>query len=184
MKVLVIYASNDGHTAKIAAHLAAAIRGAGVDTEVFDAKQGATPGPAGYDGVVVVGSLHAGSHQRELSRWVKRHHAALWPLPSLFVSVSLSAAQDTDEEREDVEQCIAKFVKETGWTPGRSEPVAGALLYREYNFFTRHFMRWLMKRGGHPTDTSRDYDYTDWEAVTDLGHDFATSINVGNQVRR
>jgi len=26
-------------------------------------------------------------------------------------------------------------------------------------------MRLLMARGHHPTDTSRDYEYTDWEAV-------------------
>jgi menaquinone-dependent protoporphyrinogen IX oxidase len=26
-----------------------------------------------------------------------------------------------------------------------------------------------MRRGGHPTDTSQDYDYTDWEAVERFG---------------
>lgn len=49
---------------------------------------------------------------------------------------------------------------------------AGALQYREYNFPTRTLMRLLMRRGGHPTDTSRDYEYTDWVAVDRFADDF------------
>ena len=30
-----------------------------------------------------------------------------------------------------------------------------------------------MHRGGHPTDISRDYDYTDWDAVDAFAHDCA-----------
>jgi menaquinone-dependent protoporphyrinogen IX oxidase len=42
-----------------------------------------------------------------------------------------------------------------------------------YNVFTRRLMRLLMKRMGHPTDTSHDYDYTDWDAVDRIGHELA-----------
>ena len=34
-------------------------------------------------------------------------------------------------------------------------------------------MRLLMKRMGHPTDASHDYDYTDWDGVDRLGHEIA-----------
>jgi menaquinone-dependent protoporphyrinogen IX oxidase len=27
-------------------------------------------------------------------------------------------------------------------------------------------MRLMLRRGGHPTDASKDYDYTDWAAAT------------------
>jgi menaquinone-dependent protoporphyrinogen IX oxidase len=37
---------------------------------------------------------------------------------------------------------------------------AGALQYREDDFPTRL----LMRRGGHPTDASRDDDDTNWDA--------------------
>ena len=36
-------------------------------------------------------------------------------------------------------------------------------------------MRLLMKRMGHPTDASQDYDYTDWDGVDDLGRDLAAN---------
>ncbi len=175
MRVLVVVASNHGHTVKIAARLAAAIRECGLDAQVYDANQ-ATPGPGGYDGVVVAGSLHGSSHQRELSDWVKANAQALAPLPSLLVSVSLTAAEDTAEAREATEGCIRTFVEDTGWTPGRAVPVAGALQYREYNVFLRFMIRRMMRRGGHPTDTSRDYDYTDWELVTRLAREFAATV--------
>jgi menaquinone-dependent protoporphyrinogen IX oxidase len=29
----------------------------------------------------------------------------------------------------------------------------------------------------HPTDTSRDYDYTDWDAAEKFGREFARSLN-------
>ena len=31
----------------------------------------------------------------------------------------------------------------------------------------------MMKHGGHPTDTSRDHDFTDWDAVERFGAECA-----------
>ena len=41
---------------------------------------------------------------------------------------------------------------------------------------TRTLMRLMMRRGGHPTDTSHDYDYTDWGAVERFGREFAALV--------
>jgi len=37
-------------------------------------------------------------------------------------------------------------------------------------------MRLLMRRMPHPTDASRDYDYTDWDAVGLWAHESAGMI--------
>lgn len=34
-----------------------------------------------------------------------------------------------------------------------------------------------MRRSGHPTDTSRGYDYMDWDAVERLGRELAEMID-------
>jgi menaquinone-dependent protoporphyrinogen oxidase len=73
-------------------------------------------------------------------------------------------------------RCIDDFLAETEWRPERSVAIAGALQYREYNVFTRTLMRLMMRRGCHPTDTSQDYVYTDWEAVEHFGREFATLV--------
>lgn len=172
--LLLIYTSTHGHTAKIAERLAAAMREAGGDVDVIDAKASPDVQAAGYAAVVAGGSLHQETHQRELVDWVKRNRDALQALPTAFFSVSLTAAEDSEESREATQRCVDDFVEETGWTPGRTEAIAGALQYLEYDRFTRAMIRLLMKRGGHPTDTSRDYDYTDWEAVDRLGRELAS----------
>ena len=38
-------------------------------------------------------------------------------------------------------------------------------------------MRLLMKRGGHPTDVTRDFDYTDWEAVDRFARECGTMVS-------
>lgn len=70
------------------------------------------------------GSLHAGHHQEQLVDWVTSHRAALADRPSAFFSVSLTAADDTDEAREATQRCIDDFLAETGWTPARSVALA------------------------------------------------------------
>ncbi len=35
-------------------------------------------------------------------------------------------------------------------------------------------MRVLMHKGGHPSDVTRDYDFTDWEAVERLAGAFGS----------
>jgi menaquinone-dependent protoporphyrinogen oxidase len=166
---LVVYASTHGHTAKIAGRIAGAMRAEGLEVDLRAVADAQDVKPGRYDLAVVGASVHKGHHQKEIVEWVREHRDALAQMPSLLVSVSLSAAEDLAAAR----QCIDEFLAETGWTPTRSEPVAGCLQYREYDLFTRQLMRLLMKRGGHPTDATQDYDYTDWEAVDRLAREFA-----------
>jgi menaquinone-dependent protoporphyrinogen oxidase len=172
-EALVVYASTHGHTAKIAARLAEAMRAEGLAVALCDVAQAADAAPGRYDLVVVGGSLHKEHHQKHLVDWVVEHRDALDGVPSTFFSVSLSAADDGDDARAATQRCIDDFCTQTGWTPARTERIAGALQYREYDPFTRQLMRLLMKRMGRPTDASHDYDYTDWEAVDRLGRELA-----------
>lgn len=173
---LVVYASTHGHTARIAARLADALRERGAQVDQREVGGAADADPAAYDGVVVAASLHRGHHQREMVDWVKGRREALAGRPTLLVSVSLSAADDSEEARERVESCIADLVEKTAWTPGRTAAVAGALQYREYDVFTRVLIRLMMRHAGRPSDPSRDYDFTDWDAVRRLGTEFAAEL--------
>ncbi len=118
-----------------------------------------------YDLVIVGASIHAGHHQKHLVEWTEHHRTLLGLVPSAFFSVCLSAAEDTEESRAITRDYLDDFEEHTGWTPRRRTTFAGALQYREYDFMTRLAVRLMMHHGGHPTDTSRDYDYTDWDAV-------------------
>jgi menaquinone-dependent protoporphyrinogen oxidase len=168
---LVVYASTHGHTTKIATRIADAMRADGIDVDLRAVEDAADAKPGRYRLVVVGASLHEEHHQKHMCDWVRDHAAELEHVPSAFLSVSLSAAEDSDEARAATQRCVDEFRAATRWQPTRTERIAGALQYREYNVFTRQLMRLLMKRMGHPTDTSHDYDYTDWDAVDRIGHE-------------
>jgi len=175
-KALVVYASTHGHTAKIAERLKQALASEGVEVDRLAVADAGEVSPRDYDGAIVAASLHAGSHQSEMVEWVRRHHLPLEDCPNAFLSVSLTAADDTDEARAATQECIDDFLDDTGWTPNRSLPVAGALQYREYDPFTRLLMRLKMSQGGHPTDISHDVDYTDWDALDRFAQEFAARL--------
>ena len=174
--VLVLYASTHGHTAKIATRIAEALERAGAAVDLRRADRKDDPSPSDYAAVIAGGSIHAGHHQRELVAWARSHATSLGAMPSAFFSVSLSAADDTDEARAVTRKYVDDFVEETGWSPRRAASFAGALQYLEYDFFTRLLIKMMMHKGGHPTDSSQDYDYTDWDAVWAFGRDVAGMI--------
>ena len=115
-------------------------------------------------------------------RFVRENREALAHIPNAFLAVSLSAHGAVDPSADErrrararaaVEETFARFIRETGWTPDVVHPVAGALLYRQYGFFTRTMMRFISGMVGASTDTSRDHEYTDWAAVDRCANELA-----------
>jgi hypothetical protein len=120
--------------------------------------------------------------RRGLVHWVERHRTALATVSSAFFSVCLTAADDTDESREATHAYIDALVEKTGWTPASTATFAGALQYREYDFVTRLMMRLLMRHMHHETDASRDYDYTDWDAVDRWARELVPALAIPERV--
>lgn len=170
---LIVYASTHGHTAKVASRLARVLGDDGVDVKACDVSSAAELTPSDYDGVIIGASVHNGHHQREIVDWARRYAALLSTMPSAFFSVCLTAADDTDESRQATADYLDDFEDDTGWTPQKRASFAGALQYREYDFATRLVMRLIMAQSQHPTDITRDYDYTDWDAVERFAHQCA-----------
>ena len=175
-RVLIVYASTHGHTAKIAARIARALERAGLQPDVRDIAAAHAVKLTDYAAAVVGASVHMEHHQREIVAWARAHAVTLEAMPSAFFSVCLAVADDTDEARTAARSYIDDFEDDTGWTPDRTVTFAGALQYREYDFPTRLVMRLLMAHGHHPTDISTDVDYTDWDAVDRFARDIAGMV--------
>lgn len=176
-KILLVYGTTEGHTAQIAQRMAEAMRAAGHEVDAHDSKEmRKSTSERVYEGVLVGGSIHRGEHQSSVLRFVRRNLDLLDRLPSAFFSVSLTAVELDDEARQETQAMVDKFVRETGWQPRRVETIAGALVYSQYNVFMRQIMKLISKSQGLPTDTSHDYDYTDWDAVEKFAREFAESV--------
>jgi menaquinone-dependent protoporphyrinogen oxidase len=168
--VLVLYASTHGHTERIAMRIGETLRADAHEVRVVNVEKTARVDAATFDVIVVGASVHAGHHQPEMSRWLREHAATLSAVPVAFFSVSLTAADDSDEARQATESYIDEFLEDTGLRPSLAVPIAGALQYREYNLPTRVLIRLIAKHKGLDTDTSIDTVYSDWDAVDRFAH--------------
>lgn len=175
MKAAIFFATREGHTCRVAEHVADALHDRGVAVDLFDVRQLHAPIDwAAYQAACVAASVHIGRHEPEMVAFVRRHRAELERLSAAFMSVTLSqvGAQDARapvDKRQaaasDVQRMIDQFVTETGWKPAHVLPVAGALMYRRYNPLVRFVMKLIARKAGAPTDSSRNYEFTDWPAI-------------------
>ncbi len=174
-KILVLYGTTEGHTATIAASIGGALTGLGFEVDVVQAGT-LDPQPSAFDGVIVAASLHAGRYQKAVRRWIRAHCSELNAKPTAFVSVCLAAASKRPAAIAEVDAIITRFAQQVGWTPTITKAVAGALLYTKYNVFIRWFMKRIAAAEGGDTDTSRDYDYTDWNALRAFAGEFGRRV--------
>lgn len=179
-RVLIVYGTTEGQTAKIAAHIAATGRRLGHYVDARLAAEVNESQAAGSDAFIVGASLHAGRYQREVRAFVERHAELLGARPSAFFSVSLAAASREGRERAEAERIMARFAEETGWHPQTAESFAGALKYTRYGWLKRRLMRRIAQKEGGDVDTSRDFEYTDWDQVTRFAERFFGSLARGS----
>jgi len=173
-RVLMLYGTTDGHTRKIATAVAETLRAEHCDVAVVDAAD-VTPDirPEEFDAVLVAASVHAGGHQRAVRRWVRAYAAQLNRMPTAFLSVCLGILEQRPEVQREVVEIMRRFERAAGWQPTTDKVVAGALLYRNYGLIKRWLMRRIVAKGGGDTDTSQNYEYTDWQALHDFARTFA-----------
>jgi len=175
---LVLYATREGHTERIGRHLLALLLKRGIAAKLEQAgQQSETFQLSNYQGAIIAASVHLQQHEIEIVRFVKGHREELEAMPTVFLSVSLSEAGAEDEDAPperrvqaaaDAQRMIDTFLEQTRWHPSKIKAVAGALLYSKYNFLLRLVMKRIARKAGAETDTSRDYEYTDWAALDRL----------------
>lgn len=175
-RVLILYATTEGQTARIAERIAQRLRDKGhtVETHRADAIP-ADVDPAAYDGVMLGASIHYGHHPGYLRTLVRRLRAALTSRPSAFFSVSLSAS-GSGARTETAQRYLETFLRQTDWHPPQTATFAGALQYSKYGIFKKPVMRLIARMVGNDTDTTRDYEYTDWDAVARFADAFAQQL--------
>jgi menaquinone-dependent protoporphyrinogen oxidase len=180
--VLVLYGTTEGQTAKIAGFLAERLRRAGATVTQVDASSDSPlPAPEMYDAVIVAASVHASGYQKAVRRWVRAHAGALSGRPNAFISVCLGVLQHDPAVDRELGSIMERFFAQSGWRPAIVKIVAGALPYSKYNWIKRWMMRRIASKAHGDTDTSRDYEYTDWPDVERFALEFLERTDVGLQ---
>jgi menaquinone-dependent protoporphyrinogen oxidase len=174
--VLVLYATIEGHSRKIAEHAAAKLEQAGQQVVLGDVREPGFAVPGRFDGVLICAPIHIGRYPTSVAQFIIDWKAALAAVPTAFISVSLAIHSDSAEERAEAQTYPAKLEKKTGFHIAKVHHAAGALKYLEYDFFKRALMRQIAKKEGASVDTSRDHEFTDWAALDAFVQEFADDV--------
>jgi menaquinone-dependent protoporphyrinogen oxidase len=176
MRIAAIYGSNYGQAEQVVRRIAEILQTAGHDVRIFPGNRLRPDFTlAEFDAVVVGASIILGRYQGYIRRFVRRHAEELNRLPSAFVSINGHTPESSPEWRHAARGYVDRFQEATGWQPAQVAMFAGALRYTRYGPLTRWIMKQISRRTGGPTDTSRDYEATDWAAVHRFGHRLAAA---------
>ncbi|MDH3682890.1 MAG: protoporphyrinogen oxidase [Acidimicrobiia bacterium] len=180
-RLLLVYHSSEGQTAKVAERIASTVAAAGVTVDVEEAD--GAPGPDGYSAVLLGDSIHMGRHSRALSRYVSDHADQLSTVPIALFQVSLTSATDDEEHSTRAHELIQELVDETGLDPDIVGFFAGSLAYTRYGWFKRRLMRRIARSEGGDVDMTVDHEYTDWDAVDDFARHTAALMASSEESR-
>ena len=172
MNILIAYGTSEGHTRKIAETVADQIENLGHEAVLYDTS-GKPEGsrPEDFDRIIVAGSVHERGHQQSVEVFVLANKAVLDDKPTLFLSVSLSAA--FADGQEEARSYIDRFIEGTGWRPRHSLPVAGATHTGEYDYFQTQILEHGVLKDR--TETGGNAEFTDWTALSNAISSFVTS---------
>lgn len=168
-RILVTFHSSEGQTAKIADHIAQLLRESGTEVDLHPVD--VAPSPAGYDAVVVGDSIHVSHHSQELTEYLRHHASALDSIPSALFQVSITSIGTDPDHMAIAQGMVDTLLHATGFRPDAVGLFAGSLAYTKYGWVKRRMVAAIAKKSGLDTDTTRDREYTDWDAVARFAHE-------------
>jgi menaquinone-dependent protoporphyrinogen oxidase len=176
-KVLILYASKTGQTAKIAERMEQQMRDQGHTVDCLPMKRLPRDFDIDiYNGILIGAPIRMMKFPKPVMRFVRRYRDRLDAHNAGFFAVCMAAADKRPETQQDLAKWIATFLSETGWQPAMQGVFAGAVLYTQYDFITRMIMKKISVAEGRSTDTSRDHEYTDWDQVAKFTDDYLETL--------
>jgi menaquinone-dependent protoporphyrinogen oxidase len=168
-RVLIVFATREGQTAKIAGRIAERMRAAGHAVELLDAADlvaTATMDLRSFQLLVFGASMHAGGVEQELIHFIQAYRSSIASQPRAFFLVLLSAATKDPALRERwLADARDKVARQIPLPFDGIEMIAGTLAYSKYSWPMKLIMRRIARQAGQETDMRRDYEYTDWAQV-------------------
>ena len=160
MNVLIIYASIEGQTARIAEFAQSELQKAGHTVRMVNA-QGNDAIPLGnVDKVILAAPVHERRHPKLFEAMLVAQKAQLATRDTLLISVSLSAA--FPEGLEEAGEYVTELKMRTGFEPSAELLVAGAIRTGHYDYFATQVLR---DRDYDPS--SEEHEFTDWAALSE-----------------
>jgi menaquinone-dependent protoporphyrinogen oxidase len=157
-EVLIVYATELGHTRRIAERVAAEMRSAGHRPTVASTE--AAPPPASFDAVIVGAAVRASAFIPPIERYTREHAALMGHRPSGLFSVCAPDDHDDRACRDALDTYLRDLQHDTGWHPDVIASFAGVRPYTHIGIAHR-----VLTNGDQAMDDSEP-GATDWDAVS------------------
>lgn len=163
MQVLIIYATIEGQTGKIAGFVSDEISKLGHDVVMVDASEPNEISFESVDAVIMAAPVHERRHPQNFEALLTAHVQDLVRLKTLLISVSLSAA--FPEGREEAGEYVVEMNMRTGLKPDVELLVAGAVRTDKYDYFAMQVLQHVVLRDRDYDHSAGEHEFTKWEAL-------------------
>ncbi len=173
---LVLYASHDGQTEKIAMAIGRYMEDSGLSVTVRNIEDDDAMDLHGYASILMGVPIRYGKHLKVAREFIANYAGQLNVVPSGFFSVNLTARKPEKQDPE-TNRYMQKFLATSPWQPVYKGVLAGALQYTRYRWYDRMMIRLIMHITGGSTDTSTNIEYTDWGKVKTFAEGYTDYLN-------
>ena len=159
-KILLTYSTVDGHTKTICKKILSYSKTSQVDILPIDTSINIKD----YDTVVIGASIRYGKHREEIFDFIKENEDLLNSKDNAFFSVNVVARKE-NKNKPETNPYLIKFLNKISWQPKILDVFAGKIDYPKYKFLDKYAIKFIMWITKGPTDTSKVYEFTDWNRV-------------------
>ena len=130
-----------------------------------------------FDMVVIGASIRYGKHSPQIQNFIELNKESLIKIKTAFFSVNV-VARKPEKNTPLTNPYVIKFLTKLDWKPNITAVFAGKINYPSYNFIDKQMIRLIMYITKGPTDTSKVFEFTDWDKVEDFSKDLQNLINL------
>jgi len=159
-KILLTYSTVDGHTKTICEKILSYSKTSQVDILPIDRSINIKD----YDTVVIGASIRYGKYREEIFEFIKENEELLNSKDNAFFSVNVVARKE-NKNKPETNPYLIKFLNKISWQPKILDVFAGKIDYPKYKFLDKYAIKFIMWITKGPTDTSKVYEFTDWNRV-------------------
>ena len=165
-KTLITYSTVDGQTKIISERLAKLSNHSHVDVLPISNQINLDS----YKTIIIGASIRYGKYRNELFSFVEENIQTLNIKENAFFSVNV-VARKPEKSTPETNPYLIKFLSKIKWKPKNLGVFAGKIEYPKYKFIDKYAIKFIMWLTKGPTDTSKTYEFTDWNKVEDFARD-------------
>ena len=165
-KTLITYSTVDGQTKRISERLAKLATQSRIDVLPISNQINLDS----YKTIIIGASIRYGKYRNEVFNFIENNIHILNVKENAFFSVNV-VARKPEKSAPETNPYLIKFLDKIKWKPKNLGVFAGKIEYPKYKFIDKYAIKFIMWLTKGPTDTSKTYEFTDWNKVEDFAKD-------------